>query len=80
MNECVRLFLSRIGPPNYTGLRCEKGLLSSLVCKKRREFSIVEIDYCSSNPCSAHGRCLSGKFGYQCQCFEEYTGDHCEGN
>ncbi|XP_063291169.1 hyaluronan-binding protein 2 [Pelobates fuscus] len=41
------------------------------------EYSDV-LDSCSLNPCRNHGKCVSTAPGYQCQCNEFFTGQHCE--
>lgn len=33
---------------------------------------------CSANTCKNGGTCINRIKGYQCQCKEGYTGDHCE--
>lgn len=42
-------------------------------------FLLSEVDFCASNPCKENGRCLSGKNGYRCHCYEGYVGDKCDG-
>ena len=70
-----------VGPPNYTGLRCEQGMLF-ITEYPVTQFSsyTLEIDFCLSNPCKNNGRCLSGKTGYRCHCYDGYMGDRCDGN
>ncbi|CAF0807264.1 unnamed protein product [Adineta ricciae] len=68
-------------PPNYTGARCERGLLENLLSYRQNQAEVIlfqELDFCTSNPCKANGRCLSGKSGYSCQCYEGFTGENCE--
>ena len=54
--------------------RCSLHLsLSSLAL-----YSISEIDVCSSSPCKNSGMCEYTADGYNCDCQDGYTGEHCE--
>ena len=77
--ETESSYLDLLGPPNYTGLRCERGQWAKAAQVDDILF-LVEVDFCSSNPCKSNGRCLSTKSGYRCQCSEGFTGENCEGN
>ena len=38
----------------------------------------VDIDECSSNPCTHGGTCHDGVASYSCTCISGYTGTNCE--
>ncbi|CAF1284937.1 unnamed protein product [Adineta steineri] len=61
---------------------CNVGQVGSICCQCPPNYTGLrcerELDYCTSNPCKANGRCLSGKSGYRCQCYEGLTGENCE--
>ncbi len=67
-----------LGPPNFTGLRCEQGRF--IVKKKQVPILFLEVDFCSSNPCKSNGRCLSSNSSYRCECYDGYMGENCDGN
>ncbi|CAF1610141.1 unnamed protein product, partial [Adineta ricciae] len=61
---------------------CTVGQLGSTCCQCPPNYTGLrceqEIDFCSSNPCKNNGRCLSGKTGYRCHCYDGYMGDRCD--
>ncbi|UJR36701.1 hypothetical protein I4U23_029418 [Adineta vaga] len=61
---------------------CNTGKIGSVCCQCPPNYTGLrcerELDFCSSNPCKKNGRCLSGKSGYRCQCYEGFTGENCE--
>ncbi len=67
-----------LGPPNFTGLRCEQGRF--IVKKRQVPILFLEVDVCSSNPCKSNGRCLSTNSSYRCECYDGYMGENCDGN
>ncbi|CAF1047784.1 unnamed protein product, partial [Rotaria sordida] len=69
-------------PYSVNEASCSIGQIGSTCCQCPPNYTGLrcerEIDFCSSNPCKTNGRCLSGKSGYRCQCYEGFTGENCE--
>ncbi|XP_029473103.1 cadherin EGF LAG seven-pass G-type receptor 1 isoform X2 [Rhinatrema bivittatum] len=59
-----------IHPINGLRCRCPPGFTG--------DYCETEIDLCYSNPCGRNGLCRSREGGYSCECYEEYTGEHCD--
>nr|XP_033813815.1 cadherin EGF LAG seven-pass G-type receptor 1 isoform X2 [Geotrypetes seraphini] len=59
-----------IHPINGLRCRCPPGFTG--------DYCETEIDLCYSNPCGSNGLCRSREGGYSCECYEEYTGEHCD--
>ncbi|XP_022244627.1 cubilin-like, partial [Limulus polyphemus] len=49
-------------------------------CKCTSNFTglFCHIPWCTLNPCGDYGTCNIIEHGYRCNCYEGYTGDHCD--
>ena len=39
----------------------------------------ADVDYCFGSPCVKGGKCVNLDSGFQCNCEEGWTGEHCDG-
>jgi hypothetical protein len=44
----------------------------------KNEFTLSDINECSSNPCKNDGACVDLVNGYKCTCVAGYNGDDCD--